>query len=118
MIDEDGGNISQGQKQLICIARIMLTKPPMLILDEATSSLDTIVQGQILCLLEDIQARQGITYLFVHHDLAVAQRLCNRIIVMRDGNVEARLAARDLGEGVEGFTGELVRARFSLGLEE
>ena len=47
MIDEDGGNISQGQKQLICIARIMLTKPPMLILDEATSSIDTRTELQI-----------------------------------------------------------------------
>ena len=110
--------LSGGQLQRVAIARALALSPALLILDEATSSLDTIVQDQILCLLEDIQARQGITYLFVHHDLAVAQRLCNRIIVMRDGNVEARLAARDLGEGVEGFTGELVRARFSLGLEE
>ena len=102
----------------MAIARALASSPALLILDEATSSLDTIVQDQILCLLEDSRARQGITYLFVHHDLAVAQRLCNRIIVMRDGNVEARLAARDLGEGVEGFTGELVRARFSLGVEE
>ena len=110
--------LSGGQLQRVAIARALASSPALLILDEATSSLDTIVQDQILCLLEDIRARQGITYLFVHHDLAVAQRLCNRIIVMRDGNVEARLAARDLGEGVEGFTGELVRARFSLGLEE
>ncbi|ACU94175.1 ATPase component of various ABC-type transport systems with duplicated ATPase domain protein [Cryptobacterium curtum DSM 15641] len=110
--------LSGGQLQRVAIARALASSPALLILDEATSSLDTIVQDQILCLLEDIQARQGITYLFVHHDLAVAQRLCNRIIVMRDGNVEARLAARDLGEGVEGFTGELVRARFSLGVEE
>ena len=110
--------LSGGQLQRVAIARALASSPALLILDEATSSLDTIVQDQILCLLEDIQARQGITYLFVHHDLAVAQRLCNRIIVMRDGNVEARLAARDLGEGVEGFTGELIRARFSLGVEE
>ncbi len=110
--------LSGGQLQRVAIARALASSPALLILDEATSSLDTIVQDQILCLLEDIRARQGITYLFVHHDLAVAQRLCNRIIVMRDGNVEARLAARDLGEGVEGFTGELVRARFSLGVEE
>ena len=110
--------LSGGQLQRVAIARALASSPALLILDEATSSLDTIVQDQILCLLEDIQARQGITYLFVHHDLAVAPRLCNRIIVMRDGNVEARLAARDLGEGVEGFTGELIRARFSLGVEE
>ena len=110
--------LSGGQLQRVAIARALASSPALLILDEATSSLDTIVQDQILCLLEDIRARQGITYLFVHHDVAVAQRLCNRIIVMRDGNVEARLAARDLGEGVEGFTGELVRARFSLGVEE
>lgn len=110
--------LSGGQLQRVAIARALASSPALLILDEATSSLDTIVQDQILCLLEDIRARQGITYLFVHHNLAVAQRLCNRIIVMRDGNVEARLAARDLGEGVEGFTGELMRARFSLGVEE
>ena len=47
IIDENGGNLSQGQKQLICIARIMLTKPPMLILDEATSSIDTRTELQI-----------------------------------------------------------------------
>lgn len=68
MIDEDGGNISQGQKQLICIARIMLTKPPMLILDEATSSIDTRTELQIQEAFETMM--KGRTTFIVAHRLS------------------------------------------------
>ena len=79
MIDEDGGNISQGQKQLICIARIMLTKPPMLILDEATSSIDTRTELQIQEAFETMM--KGRTTFIVAHRLSTIKN-ADMILVM------------------------------------
>ena len=84
VIGEDGGNLSQGQKQLLCITRIMLCRPPMLILDEATSSIDTRTELKI----QDAFARmmQGRTSFIVAHRLSTI-RDADIILVMRDGNV-------------------------------
>ena len=84
VIGEDGGMLSQGQKQLICIARIMLSLPPMLILDEATSSIDTRTEAKI----QDVFARmmQGRTSFVVAHRLSTI-READCILVMRDGNI-------------------------------
>ena len=84
MIDEDGGNISQGQKQLICIARIMLTKPPMLILDEATSSIDTRTELQIQEAFETMM--KGRTTFIVAHRLSTIQK-ADQILVMNHGQI-------------------------------
>ena len=84
MIDEDGGNISQGQKQLICIARIMLTKPPMLILDEATSSIDTRTELQIQEAFETMM--KGRTTFIVAHRLSTIKN-ADMILVMDKGHI-------------------------------
>ena len=72
MISEDGGNLSQGQKQLLCIARIMLMKPPMLILDEATSSIDTRTERQIQDAFDHMM--EGRTTFIVAHRLSTIQK--------------------------------------------
>lgn len=84
LVEEDGGNMSQGQKQLICIARIMLTHPPMLILDEATSSIDTRTELQVQKAFDDMM--KGRTTFVVAHRLSTI-RNADCIIVMDQGHI-------------------------------
>lgn len=84
MIQEDGGNLSQGQKQLLCIARVMLNLPPMLILDEATSSIDTRTEIRIQKAFH--QMMEGRTSFIVAHRLSTI-READVILVMKDGNI-------------------------------
>jgi len=78
---------SGGQRQRICIARALACEPQLLIADEAVSALDVSVQRQILDLLEEIQAQLGLAMIFITHDLRIAARLCDRILVMQAGKV-------------------------------
>jgi microcin C transport system ATP-binding protein len=78
---------SGGQRQRIAIARAMVLRPSLLVLDEPTSALDRTVQVQIVDLLRNCQARHGITYLFISHDLKVVRALSDHILVMRAGQV-------------------------------
>lgn len=84
VLDDDGGNISQGQKQLLCIARVMLTQPPMLILDEATSSIDTRTELKIQEAFEKLM--QNKTSFIVAHRLSTIKN-ADVILVMNKGNV-------------------------------
>ncbi len=84
VISEDGGNLSQGQKQLLCITRIMLSLPPMLILDEATSSIDTRTEMQIQHAFA--QMMQGRTSFIVAHRLSTVKN-ADLILVMKDGKI-------------------------------
>ena len=84
VISEDGGNISQGQKQLLCIARIMLTKPPMLILDEATSNIDTRTELRIQKAFHKLM--EGRTSFIVAHRLSTIKE-SDRILVMNAGRI-------------------------------
>ncbi len=84
MVEEDGGNMSQGQKQLISIARIMLTHPPMLILDEATSSIDTRTELQVQKAFDEMM--QGRTTFIVAHRLSTIVN-ADAIIVMDQGHI-------------------------------
>ena len=84
VIAEDGGNISQGQKQLLCIARVMLCLPPMLILDEATSSIDTRTEVRIQAAFARMM--QGRTSFIVAHRLSTI-READVILVMKDGHI-------------------------------
>ena len=84
LITEDGGNISQGQKQLLCIARVMLRLPPILILDEATSSIDTRTEARIQKAFQ--QMMEGRTSYIVAHRLSTI-RQADVILVMKDGHV-------------------------------
>lgn len=84
VIAEDGGNISQGQKQLLCIARVMLMHPDMLILDEATSSIDTRTEVKVQKAFEELM--EGRTSFIVAHRLSTIQE-ADLILVMKDGNI-------------------------------
>ncbi|MCI5903333.1 MAG: ABC transporter ATP-binding protein/permease [Blautia sp.] len=84
VIAEDGGNISQGQKQLLCIARVMLLKPAMLILDEATSSIDTRTEVRVQKAFAELM--EGRTSFIVAHRLSTIQE-ADLILVMKDGNI-------------------------------
>ena len=109
-ITEDGGGLSQGQKQLLCIARVMLCRPPMLILDEATSSIDTRTELRIQEAFAKLM--EGRTTFIVAHRLSTI-READRILVMKDGKIieqgkHAELLAQD------GFYRYLYESQFSI----
>ncbi|MBM7045608.1 ABC transporter ATP-binding protein [Rhizobium lusitanum] len=80
--------LSGGQKQRVCIARALLARPEIIIADEPTSALDVSVQAEIVRLLKEIIAEQGMTMIFISHDLAVVQQLCSSVYIFKDGRVE------------------------------
>lgn len=84
VLGEDGGSLSQGQKQLLCIARVMLCLPPMLILDEATSSIDTRTELKIQNAFAKMM--EGRTSFIVAHRLSTIQK-ADVILVMKDGKI-------------------------------
>jgi peptide/nickel transport system ATP-binding protein len=80
--------LSGGQKQRACIARALLARPQIIVADEPTSALDVSVQAEIVRLLNDTITERDITMIFISHDLAVVQQLCDSLYIFRDGQVE------------------------------
>jgi oligopeptide transport system ATP-binding protein len=104
---------SGGQRQRLAIARAMILHPKLVVLDEPTSALDRPVQSEIVALLRDLQARHGLAYLFISHDLAVVRAMADAILVMKAGRVVERGPARQiLEEPREAYTRELIAAAF------
>lgn len=109
MITEEGGNLSQGQKQLLCIARVMLRLPPVLILDEATSSIDTRTEIRVQQAFEKLM--KGRTSFIVAHRLSTI-RTADRILVMKDGNIIEQGTHEELLEQ-NGFYRQLYESQFA-----
>lgn len=109
VISEEGGNISQGQKQLLCIARVMLIHPPILILDEATSSIDTRTEVKVQKAFQELM--QGRTSFVVAHRLSTIKE-ADLILVMKDGNIIEQGKHEELLERA-GFYAGLYNSQFA-----
>lgn len=102
---------SGGQRQRIAVARAIILEPQLLVLDEPTSALDRTVQKQLVELLRDLQARHGLSYLFISHDLAVIRAMAHRVMVLKEGQVvEQGSCAQVLGAPTSDYTRTLVNA--------
>jgi microcin C transport system ATP-binding protein len=102
---------SGGQRQRIAIARAMILRPKVVVLDEPTSALDMTVQVQIVELLRDLQAKYGLAYLFISHDLRVVKALAHKVMVMKEGDVvEAGPAAELFAAPKSAYTRALLAA--------
>jgi peptide/nickel transport system ATP-binding protein len=104
--------LSGGQRQRVAIARALILEPSILLLDEPTSALDASVQAEVLNLLEEIRRRRKLTFLMVSHDLAIITHMCERLMVMQNGEAVENLTASQLiGHRVtKDYTRNLLRA--------
>jgi oligopeptide transport system ATP-binding protein len=106
--------VSGGQCQRAAIARALAVKPKVLICDEATSALDVTIQKQIMELLEDLKEKNGLSFIFICHNLALVQMFCDRVLVLYEGKVvESGIPDDIINEPKEEYTRRLVDAVLS-----
>ncbi len=116
-IDKYPHQFSGGQRQRIAIARALITRPALIVADEAVSALDVSVQAQVLNLLKDLQKESQISYLFIGHDLGVMEYMCDDIIVMNEGEiVEAGPVECIMSRPKHPYTQKLIEATPKLGV--
>jgi peptide/nickel transport system ATP-binding protein len=112
--------LSGGQRQRVAIARALILKPEILLLDEPTSALDASVQAEVLNLLTRLREEHGLTYVFVSHDLAVIDHMCERLIVMQAGRTVEQLERQALADGnvASDYTRTLLKASAGYAYDE
>lgn len=114
-MDKYPHEFSGGQRQRIAIARALITKPKLIVADEATSALDLTVQAQILALLLKMRDKHGISILFITHNIAVVDEICDTVAVMQSGKlIETGTVRQVLDNPREEYTKRLLSAELTL----
>ena len=103
--------LSGGQRQRVCIGLALMSEPDVLVADEAVSALDVTIQAQILALLARLQEEMGLAILFISHDLRVVYQLCDRVMIMRDGEIVEEGTPQEIYfHHAHPYTGQLLEA--------